>query len=104
VTRTHVLAQAAGADLREIARYSLRQWGAAQARRYIAQLEAAAAALASGQGVFKDLGTLHPGLRVAGSGKHFVFCLLRPGRPALVLAVLHERMDLIARLKGRLAP
>lgn len=37
------------------------------------------------------------------TASHFVFCVLRPGKPALVLAILHPRMDLMARLKRRLA-
>ena len=36
------------------------------------------------------------------AGSHFVFCVLRPGKPALVLATLHQRMDLMARLQRRL--
>ena len=30
------------------------------------------------------------------------YCVVRPGQLPLVLAVLHERMDLMVRLKGRL--
>jgi plasmid stabilization system protein ParE len=35
-------------------------------------------------------------------GRHYLFCLPRQGQPALILAILHERMDLMTRLKGRL--
>ena len=100
--RTHVYAPAAAADLREIARYTTKQWGVAQARSYIKQIDDAAAAVASGQGVFRTPSELQPGLLVATSGKHYIFCLPRQGQPALILAVLHERMDLIARLRDRL--
>jgi plasmid stabilization system protein ParE len=102
VTRSHVFAPAAAADVRDITRYTLEEWGAAQARRYVAQIEQVAAGLASGSLPFRDLSTVLPGLRVAMSGKHHVFCLLRPGQPALILAILHERMDLMARLQDRL--
>lgn len=102
MTRTHVFAKAAAADLREISRYTIDQWGEAQARRYIEQLEDAASAVATGRGAFKDLSPLLPGLRSRLAGSHHIFCLVRPGRPALVLAILHERMDLMARLQDRL--
>jgi toxin ParE1/3/4 len=102
VTRTHVYAKAAADDLREITRYTLEQWGAEQCRSYIAALDAKAAALAQGQGPFKDLSSLIPGLRAATSGKHYVFCLPRKDAPALILAILHERMDILVRLKSRL--
>jgi hypothetical protein len=39
-------------------------------------------------------------MKVAGS--HDIFCLLRPDKPTLLLVILHERMDLMARMKGRL--
>jgi plasmid stabilization system protein ParE len=99
-----VYTKAASADLREIARYTLAQWGEAQARSYIAQIEQAAVALADGNGVFKDLSALHPGMQSTKVGSHFVFCVVRPGQPALVLAILHERMDLMVRLRARLQP
>lgn len=104
MTRTHVFAKAAAADLREISRYTLDQWGEAQARRYIEQLDDAAAAVSDGRGVFKDWSDVLPGLRVAHVGRHHIFCLPRPDAPALILAILHERMDILDRLKSRLVP
>lgn len=106
MTRSHVRAYVythqAEAELREIVRYTTRQWGAAQARAYARQIDDAAAALAAGQGVFKDWNELLPGLRVMAAGSHYVFCVHRPGQAALILAILHQRMDLMARLKKRL--
>lgn len=103
MTRPFVYTGEAQAELREIVRYTAQQWGAAQAKAYARQIDEAAAELATGQGVFKDWGAVLPGLRVKAAGSHFVFCVLRPGQPALVLAILHERMDLMARLQHRLA-
>ncbi len=56
----YVLAKGAAADLKDIIRHTNEQWGEAQCRTYISQLEKAAVALAKGQGVFKDLSSLHP--------------------------------------------
>lgn len=102
MTRPYVYTQQAEADLREIVRYTARQWGAAQARVYAQQIDAAAVALATSQGAFKDWGQLLPGLRVKAAGSHFIFCVHRSAQPALILAILHQRMDLMARLKDRL--
>lgn len=102
VKRPYVLTRGAEADLRGIVRYTVDQWGAQQCRTYVAELEEAATAIALGQGVFKDMSSLLPGLRVAACGKHFIFCMPRPDAPALILAILHERMDVMARLKSRL--
>ena len=102
MTRTHVYSRGAATDLRAVARYTIEKWGEAQARSYIRNVEETAAVVATGRGIFKDLSALRPGLLMATSGKHFIFCLLRPGRPALILAILHERMDIMTRLKSRL--
>jgi len=34
--------------------------------------------------------------------KHYLFALSEPDKPLLIIAVLHEQMDLINRLKNRL--
>ena len=92
----------ASADLQELVRYTTANWGQDQCLVYVAQLEAAAFALSKGEGRFKDLGAIHPDLRVAKQGKHYIFCLVRPSEMPVIVAILHERMDFIARLKGRL--
>lgn len=98
----YVLDSAAAADLRDVARYTTKQWGAAQTRVYTAKLHEGMVALANGQGHYKELPELHASLRVTRCQHHFLFMLPRPDAPAVVLAVLHERMDLIERLKARL--
>lgn len=102
MTRPFIYSERADADLREITRYTRKHWGPAQARTYARQIDAAASEVAQGQGVFKDWSTVLPDLRVKAVGSHCIFCLPRPGRPALILAILHERMDLMARLQDRL--
>lgn len=67
------------------------------------KLERGIARLAAGQGTFKDLGALHPALRMAHCEHHYIFCLRRENAPPLIVAILHERMNLMTRLAGRLA-
>jgi len=76
--------------------------GQAQCNAYVAQPEAAATELALGQGAFRSRDDLLPGLRVRRAGQHLLFCLPRDDQPALILAILHERMDIITRLQERL--
>lgn len=71
-------------------------------RRYIVSLEQRIADLAAGRGAYKDMSALFPALRMAHCEHHYVFCLPREGMPALIVAIFHERMDLIARLAIRL--
>lgn len=100
--RDYVLTDAAEADIRGIVLYTRKQWGDAQVRRYMARLENGIACLAAGQGTFNDMSALYPALRMARCEHHYVFCLPRENAPALVVAIFHERMDLMTRLAGRL--
>ncbi len=95
---------AADADLREIIRYSRKQWGVAQTHTYVAALKHGIEELAKGEGFYKTLSEVHPELRIAHCGHHYIFCLNRSDAPAIIVAILHERMDMLARLKSRLVP
>lgn len=98
----YVLTAEAESDLRSVIRYTRAQWGAAQVRRYVSGLERGIANLAAGQGPFKDMSALYPALRMTRCRHHYVFCLPREDAPALIVAILHERMDLMKRLADRL--
>lgn len=98
----YVLTADAEADVREIVRYTRQQWGEAQARSYAAKLIRGIERVASGQGAFKDMTALYPGLRMIRCEHHYIFCLPRDDAPVLVVAILHERMDLLERLEARL--
>lgn len=98
----YILTSEAEADVRSIIRYTRKQWGDAQVRAYMAKLESGIARLADGRGSFRDLSEIHPGLRSAHCEHHYAFCLPREDAPGLIVAILHERMDLIQRLADRL--
>jgi len=98
----HILTEAAECDLRDIIRYTAKQWGQAQARHYMGNLKRDILSLAEGHGTFKIMNMLYPELRMARSGRHYIFCLPRKGRPPMIVAVLHERMDVLQRLAGRI--
>jgi len=99
---SYVLSDEAEADLRAIIRYTRRQWGMAHVRRYVAKLKAGIADVASGQGAFKKMDVFYPALRVAHCEHHYIFCLPREDASVLIIAILHERMDLMTRVADRL--
>jgi len=99
---SYVLTENADADVRGILQYTRKEWGAAQARNYHAKLKQGMARLATSQGPFKDMSALYPALRMAKCEHHYVFCLPRESAPALIVAIFHERMDLMTRLADRL--
>ena len=98
----YILTAEAESDLRSVIRYTRAQWSAAQVRSYVSALERGIANLAEGKGPFKDMSALYPALRMARCEHHYVFCLLREDAPAFIVAILHERMDLMKRLADRL--
>lgn len=102
IRQNYLLTEAAEADLRDIIRYTRKKWGQAQVRRYIASLEQGMVRLASLEGAYRDMSSIYPDLRMAHCEHHYVFCLPRQTAPALIVAILHERMDLLVRLADRL--
>lgn len=98
----YILTDAAEADLRGIIRYTRKQWGDTQTRAYVSKLEAGIARLVARQGAAAAVSDLYPALRVAHCEHHYVFCLPRERAPALIVAIFHERMDLMTRVADRL--
>ena len=99
---SYVLSLEALSDFQNIARYTRHQWGDLQAAKYRDQLESCAEMIATGKGNFKIRSDILPGLRMARCQSHYIFCLPQGGAPAVILAVLHQRMDLITRIAERL--
>jgi len=93
---------AAEGDLREIARYTARQWGEAQSLRYAALLEKCFAEIAAGKRPSRAPLAQRPLLRLVRCERHRVFYLVGEDRLILIVAVLHEKLDILRRLKQRL--
>ena len=90
-------------DLLDIARYTIRTWGEEQANRYEAKLLAAFESIGQGSASKKAvLKEERLDLQVTRCEHHYIFWSLRKNRPPLILAVLHENMKLMARLRERL--
>lgn len=102
MTASYVLLAEAEADLRGIIRYTRKQWGDARTRRYVARLTRGIEAVVEGNGFYRSMDVLYPGLRILHCEHHYIFCLIRADEPALVVALFHERMDLMARVADRL--
>jgi len=96
------LIPAAEDDLREIARYTLKQWGKAQSLRYAALLEQCFMEIAGRSRLFRTPLERYPFLRVSRCQHHYVFYLHLESQPPRIIAVLHEKMDMLRRLANRL--
>lgn len=96
------LARSAESDIRSIALYTLNKWGANQAARYAANLDAHFEAIGNGKARSRIFLTHRPELRVSRVEHHYAFHLVRKKKCPLILAVFHENMDLMTRLRERL--
>ena len=90
----------ADADLLEIFRYTFEHWGEEQAERYLASLEEAFENIASRKAPARVFLREPQQVLVLKCQRHFVFYLLSPS--PIIIAILHERMDIITRLRHRL--
>jgi toxin ParE1/3/4 len=96
------LTLAAQADIEEIARYSLDQWGESKARDYAARLDACFDRIAAGHAVCRTVSRTFPQVQATRCERHIVFFLPVAGGKPRIIAVLHERMEMLIRLKDRL--
>ncbi len=96
------LAPEADADLLSIARYTIETWGDEQAKLYESRLQRCFEAIACGEVRGRKLIRNRPELWVSRCEHHYIFYRLQRGRPPLIVAVLHESMDLMQRLRDRL--
>jgi toxin ParE1/3/4 len=98
------LTPAAKEDVRGIWLYTAAQWGERQADRYVSLLEAGFRKIASRRAVSRTFSERYPQVRVTRCEHRYVFFLHPEGQKPRILAVLHENMNLLARLGDRLSP
>ncbi len=98
----YVLTNEAEQDLREIIRYTRKEHGEKQVRTYVSQLNQGMKYLAIGKGNSRTFPDIHPDLCMIRCEHHYIFCLGNVTQPVVVIAILHERMDMVHRIRDRL--
>lgn len=94
------LTLAAEEDLRGIWRYTFETWGHEQADKYLDQLGDCFDAIAIRRAQSRSLPQLPDEVRIHRCQHHCIFWLAID-RP-IIIAVLHEKMDILLRLEDRL--
>ena len=89
-------------DLLDIEDYTVREWGDRKAEDYFLGLQACIEAMAGGRAVVRVAFEDRDDIVFRHSQRHYVFALRERDRPLIVIAVLHESMDLLARVRARL--
>ncbi len=92
----------AEADLHDIALYTLKTWGLAQMGRYEAVLENNLKGIGAGETLTRPVFEHRSDICVSRCEHHYVFAQMREDEVPLIVAVLHEKMDLLVRLRARL--
>lgn len=90
-------------DLKSIARYTLDTWGIEQAKRYERLLVTRFRQIAQGRIRPRAFLSHRQDLLFTHCEHHCIFYSIREAQCPLILAVFHERMDLMQRLKNRLS-
>lgn len=97
----YVLTKAADKDLEDIARYTISEWGMDQAESYLGKLERCFQNIGAGRVFLKNVSNRLSHVFVTRCEQHFIFYLAPEKKKRIILAVLHERMDILARLESR---
>jgi toxin ParE1/3/4 len=97
---SYELTLAAEEDLRGIWRYTFETWGPEQADKYLDQLEDCFDSIWSRRTSPKSLPQLPDGVCVHRCQHHYIFWIVID--IPVVIAVLHEKMDVVQRLSDRL--
>lgn len=103
--RPYELTKDAEADLEEIARYTIEQWGEAQAESYLGKIGRCFKNIANNKVASRTFSEKFPDARVVRCEHHYIFYLWpKGGKPASVTLdpAQTKRTDMLARLKDRL--
>ncbi len=91
------VSEAAQADILEIGRYTEREWGVAQRRRYLDGMARQFALLAASPRLAAERPEFNPPVRIYAYEKHRII-YLADDNGVLIVRVLHESMDVARRL------
>ena len=100
--RLYDLTREAENDLRDILLHTLKEWGPQQVRRYQHALTSKLEAIARGEVIERHFSKNLPTVFVAKCEHHFIFYTTQNRDWPLVLAILHEKQDIVVRLLDRL--
>ncbi len=99
----YAITQDADTDLEIIARSTIETWGLEQAERYLDSLHQCFQNIGDRRVQGRAFSELFPHVFVTHCQHHYIFYLTPDNQKPVIFAVLHERMDLLVRLKERLS-
>ena len=89
-------------DLKDIARYTLTEWGEKQSLHYAELLEKSFCEIAARTVYSRPFSNRYPQVLVSRCEHHYIFYIHPERKTPCIIAILHERMAMLERLKNRL--
>jgi len=89
-------------DLKQIARYTVKKWGKKQSLKYAGLLEACFLKITNRSVLSRSFSEHYSQVQVTRCEHHYVFYVDFKNKQPCIIAVLHEAMDIVSRLKSRL--
>jgi toxin ParE1/3/4 len=93
----------AESDLDDILQYTFDHFGVDQMIKYNAQLMQCFDEISKAKGLYKEFESNSTNIRFLHCQKHYVFAVKNKGEHfTIIIAIFHEKMDLMNRLRNRL--
>ena len=99
---SYEISKSAEKDWRSIVEYTFINFGKRQVEKYTKSLLKCLDDLTEDVGHKKEIDVSGHQVILKHCQKHYIFGLQRNDKPLLIIAILHEQMDLMQRLKNRL--
>ncbi len=96
------LSKDAQADLREVARYTIKQWGKEQLTLYRNGLKDTFTGIAGSTVIGRQFSETFPQLSVTKYRHHYIFYIKDDVPKPIIIGVIHERRDVVNQLAKRL--
>lgn len=100
--QTYVLSKDAEKDLREIAQYTLKEWGESAFTKYKSGLIRKINDIGKACVVERHFSKTYPHLLVTKYRFHYIFYLKDNIDKPIIIGVIHEQRDIVNKLKNRL--
>lgn len=94
------LSVAADADMRNIAKYTLKRWGRAQRDAYISEMFGAFSRLAERPQIASNIDGIRDGYKKFPQGSHMIYFRNSDSHSIEIIRVLHKLMDVSAHFNS----
>lgn len=102
MSQPYKLTKEADADLEDITRYTIKKWGERKAVEYLDQIEQCLCSIDKSTNFKQPSPKKYPKLRVVRCEHHYIFYLHNESKCPYIIAILHERMEMLTHIKNRL--